>query len=271
MVICLEWGADLHMAQLMPLPLTVSCFSKIKIGFTFLIPAHPGSPGKRAVKPMCVIVASVFLLDITWGCTVMLKALWLWMSTFTCALLIECHYICSPAIAFVWLLWNIGSWMCLVWRTCLCYHFVYCSCCHHFSMCIYCINCYAIIWQRWSAGLSCLIQYNLIYMFNGPFSGTTQVSRYQKKIWILLKQETVSGSGISWAICKSAPRSRQITMPAPHDSVSYRPDALLAAQPTASKHWWQYSLNMKCYDAIQYKICKAPCCRGFRGAGEQDS
>jgi len=47
-VICLEQGADLPMAQLMPLPLTVSCFSKIRIGFTFLIPAHPGSPGKRA-------------------------------------------------------------------------------------------------------------------------------------------------------------------------------------------------------------------------------
>ena len=50
MVICLGLGADLHMAQLMPLPLTVSCFSKIQIGFTFLVPAHPGSPGKRAVK-----------------------------------------------------------------------------------------------------------------------------------------------------------------------------------------------------------------------------
>ena len=50
MVICLEQGADLHMAQLMPLPLTVSCFSKIQIGFTFLVPAHLGSPGKRAVK-----------------------------------------------------------------------------------------------------------------------------------------------------------------------------------------------------------------------------
>ena len=44
-VICLEHSADLHMAQLMPLPLTVSCFSKIQIGFTFLVPAHPGSPG----------------------------------------------------------------------------------------------------------------------------------------------------------------------------------------------------------------------------------
>jgi len=56
MVICLERDADLHMAQLMPLPLTVSCFSKIQIGFTFLVPAHLGSPGKRAVKRVCVYV-----------------------------------------------------------------------------------------------------------------------------------------------------------------------------------------------------------------------
>ena len=46
MVICLERDADVHVVQLMPLPLTVSCFSKIQIGFTFLVPAHPGSPGK---------------------------------------------------------------------------------------------------------------------------------------------------------------------------------------------------------------------------------
>jgi len=54
------------------------------------------------------------------------------------------------------------------------------------------------------------------------WAGTRKV----KPIWILLKQETVSGSGISWAVCKSAPRSRQITTPAPHHSVFYRPDAL---------------------------------------------
>ena len=45
MVICLERDADLHMVQLMPLPLTVSCFSKIQIGFAFLVLAHLGSPG----------------------------------------------------------------------------------------------------------------------------------------------------------------------------------------------------------------------------------
>ena len=73
MVICLEWcadmhmaqlmplplislerGADLHMAQLMPLPLTVSCFCKIQIGFTSLVLAQPGCPGQRAVKRMYV-------------------------------------------------------------------------------------------------------------------------------------------------------------------------------------------------------------------------
>jgi len=50
-VICLERDADLHMAQLMPLPLTVSCFSEIQIAFTFMVPAHPG---KMAVKRVCV-------------------------------------------------------------------------------------------------------------------------------------------------------------------------------------------------------------------------
>ena len=55
-VICLERDADLHMAPLMPLPLTASCFRKIQIGFAFLVPAHPGSPGKRAVKWVCVCV-----------------------------------------------------------------------------------------------------------------------------------------------------------------------------------------------------------------------
>ena len=55
MVVCLERGAELHMAQLMPLPLTVSCFSKIQIGFTFLVPAHLGSPRKGPLNG-CVSV-----------------------------------------------------------------------------------------------------------------------------------------------------------------------------------------------------------------------
>ena len=56
MVICLERGADLHIAQLMPLPLTGSCFGKNQIGFIIMVPAHPGRPGKGAVKCVCVCV-----------------------------------------------------------------------------------------------------------------------------------------------------------------------------------------------------------------------
>ena len=56
MVICPERDVDLLEAQLMPLPLTVSCFSKIQIDFTFLVLAHPGSRGKMAAKWVCVFV-----------------------------------------------------------------------------------------------------------------------------------------------------------------------------------------------------------------------
>ena len=55
MVICLEQGADLHIAQLMPLPVPISCFSEIEIGFAFLVPAHLCSPGQWAVKWVCVL------------------------------------------------------------------------------------------------------------------------------------------------------------------------------------------------------------------------
>jgi len=96
-------------------------------------------------------------------------------------------------------------------------------------------------------------QHQSTHTFNGPLSGTTWVNRYQKgKTNLdLQKQETASDSDISWAICKSAPCSRQITMPTPHHSVFYRPDALPTAQPTASKHWrnttaskhWRYKIQ----------------------------
>jgi len=62
-VLCLERGADLHMAQLMPLPHTVSCCSEVQIGFAFLVPAHPGSPGKRVVKWV-----SVYYIYILFAC-----------------------------------------------------------------------------------------------------------------------------------------------------------------------------------------------------------
>ena len=60
-VICLQRDADLHIAQLMPLPRTVSCFSKIQIGFTFLVPAHLGSPGKGPLN-WCVYCCMYLLL-----------------------------------------------------------------------------------------------------------------------------------------------------------------------------------------------------------------
>ena len=76
------------------------------------------------------------------------------------------------------------------------------------------------------------------HTFNSPFSGLPGLAstRKVKPIWILLKQETVSGSGISWAICKSSPHSIQITMPAPHHSVFYRP---------TSKHWSTLYLSLR--------------------------
>jgi len=75
------------------------------------------------------------------------------------------------------------------------------------------------------------------------WAGTRKV----QSIWILLKQETVGGSSISWAICKPTPRST----PATHCSVFYRPAALPAAQPTASKHWRHCTSSVNClYDVL---------------------
>ena len=66
MAICLERGADLHMAQLMPLPLTVSCFNEIQIGFTFLVLAHLGSPRKGPLNGLvCVCVCVRVLVTVT--------------------------------------------------------------------------------------------------------------------------------------------------------------------------------------------------------------
>ena len=82
--------------------------------------------------------------------------------------------------------------------------------------------------RRWWYALSFITYTHTRLMAHCPgwpgWAGTRKV----KPVWILLKQEIVSGSGISRAICKSAPHSRQITMPAPHHSVFYRPDALPA-------------------------------------------
>ena len=65
MVVCLQQGADLHIAQLMPQPLTVSCFTRIQIGFTFLVLAHMGSPKKGQLNVyVCACVRVCVLLFI---------------------------------------------------------------------------------------------------------------------------------------------------------------------------------------------------------------
>ena len=63
-VICLERGTNLHVAQLMPVPFTVSCFSKIQIGFTFLVPAHLGSLGKGPLYRCVCVCVSVCMLAV---------------------------------------------------------------------------------------------------------------------------------------------------------------------------------------------------------------
>jgi len=72
-VVCLEQGADLHIAQLMPLPLTVSCFTKIQIGFTFLVPTQLGSRGKMAIKRVCVFCIFGALLEAVLRCKIFLR------------------------------------------------------------------------------------------------------------------------------------------------------------------------------------------------------
>ena len=110
----------------------------------------------------------------------------------------------------------------------------------HYSL-LYCVTVLLIFGSYVHYSVIVVYVYNVpthTHTFNGPVPGLpgSVGTRKVKSIWILLKQETVSGSGISWAICKSALSSRQIAMPAPHHSVVYRPGALPVAQPAASKH-----------------------------------
>jgi len=116
-----------------------------------------------------------------------------------------------------------------------------------------------------------LQQHTYMHPFNGPLSETTRVSRYQegKTSLDLLGQETVSGSGISWAMCKSAPRPRRITTPASHHSVFYRPDALPASQRPASKHKLNGHLAVSLL--VNKALCMGPtrvlhhdCCERWR-------
>ena len=99
------------------------------------------------------------------------------------------------------------------------------------------------------------------HTFNGPFSRTTRVCWYQKG---KTNRDFTEARDSEWqwhqlGHIKSAPRSRQITMPAPHHSVFYRPDALPAAQPTASKHpaiktWQNTQIFLVRYDTVGYQM-----------------
>jgi len=94
-----------------------------------------------------------------------------------------------------------------------------------------------------------MLQYTYIHPFYGPLDFVRDYpgEPIPEPIWILLKQETVSGNGISWAMCKSAPCRRQTTMPSLQQSVFYRPDVLLSPnqqrQSTEGK-------QKKCYTEI---------------------
>ena len=118
MVICLERGADLHMAQLMPLPLTVSCFCKIQVGFTFLVSAHPGSPGQKAAKRVCVCVCVSACLSVcerifgtnVWSSPIFCTCcLWMWFivlclhcNTLSCLFYLLLYSVAYTLLIFLW-------------------------------------------------------------------------------------------------------------------------------------------------------------------------
>jgi len=103
MAIRLERGADLHMAQRMPPPLTISRFSKIQIGFTSLVLAHLGSPGKRAVKWVCVCVCDCFFvisLVLPWMCAIQIPVS-AYLLTYNICEKCRCKDVCS-----YWRIWH---------------------------------------------------------------------------------------------------------------------------------------------------------------------
>ena len=112
MVICLEQGAVLHMAQLMPLPLTVSCFSKIHIGFTFLVPAHLGSPGQGPLNEcVCVCVCVCVCLCLLYMRNLFVQVV---LCHVSCIFYVVCiifflFYLSSLKRVKYWIRWNQNS------------------------------------------------------------------------------------------------------------------------------------------------------------------
>ena len=162
-------------AQLMPLPLTISCSSKIQIGFTFLVPAHPGSPGKRAIKWVCVCVCVLLNISlfsflhqlIVWHCSHLAAALWLLLTA--CRAASGWYLLAAGPTAANLLQQNV-----MVRRD----RWTYIDPSLHAMQAVPTIgesNTHARTHAR---------------TFNDPLSGPTQVSRYTRKvkpIWILLK------------------------------------------------------------------------------------
>ena len=267
------------MAQLMPLPLTASCFSKIQIGFTFLVLAHPGSPGKRAVKRVCVhwFTNKAYLSAITMTniSQEFLPTRWRKKSTgidteqnyvtvthsiTTCAsgpsTRHHCQCVCADVVRWCSATWQ--QWLAFTAYT----RWVSLQCVQLKTRFLpdvaKCRRCLRQDHVAVHSHADLTTWHTHTHPFNGPFSGTTRVSRYQKDkinvstrkvkpIWILLKQETVSGSGISWVICTSASRSRQITMPAPNHSV-FLQAGCPSCRPTNSIK----ALNAKDHDIQQH-------------------
>ena len=191
----------MHLAQQMPLPLTVSCFSKIQIGFTFLVLAHPGGPGKGLLN-VCVCVVATVLVAYTFN---VIRGL---IQDRDGAVDGSAHSdgeaVAVSEAESAWYTWQLGS-HCPAERHVLLYWTVWLV--FVFFIHVHCIQI--------EVTQNSQIFITHTHPFNGPFSRTTQVSRYQKGKSNLGFTEA-SGSGISWSICKSAPRSRQITMPAHH-------------------------------------------------------
>ena len=102
-VICLEWDADLHVVQLMPLPLTVSCFSKIQIGFTFLVLAHRVVPDKGLLNGcVCVFLYWQIKKFINWASMILLHN--------EDAILLEMLLIATISTCKLLSLWNLNTW-----------------------------------------------------------------------------------------------------------------------------------------------------------------
>ena len=201
----------MHMAQLMPLLLTVSCFSKIQIGFTFLVPAHPGSPGKRAVKRVCVCY------PLRWYCVCLFVCL--------CVVYLSVHKHLSGTTCPVFTKFS----ACYLWPKLSSFG----------GVAIYYVI--PVLWMALCLHIMARnSRHQYTHPFNGSFSATTQVSQYQTGKTSLDYFTEASDSEWKWhqlgrmQVCTSLQTDNHASTP---PLSIYRPDALPTAQPTASNHW----------------------------------